>query len=126
MDIDKKSGRGEHEEKRAECVEIGAWRPNERLLAAPLLDGRHWLLLPVLATLGEEFLRLRGLGGLDLPKQNGELFWDDLVAAQQRFKRVHQEHLNANELGKDVHLHLLLTGAFQAMQEHTAHPVAEC
>jgi hypothetical protein len=61
-----------------------------------------------------------------LAETDGELFRRELVAAQKRFERVHQQHLNADEFGEDVHLHLRLTGAFQAMQEHTAHPVAEC
>ena len=35
-----------------------------------------------LAALGEEFLRLRGLGGLDLAKEDGELFLGKFVAAK--------------------------------------------
>src|SRR5208337_3572795 len=41
VDIDKESGRCEREEERAECVEIGAWRPDQRFIAAPALDGWH-------------------------------------------------------------------------------------
>jgi len=38
-----------------------------------------WLFLLALAALGEEFLRLCGLGCLDLAKEDGELFLGDLV-----------------------------------------------
>src|SRR5260370_15469465 len=124
--IDKEPCRQEREKESDEGIEIGAWRPDDRLPAAPLLDGRHRLLLLVLAALGEQFLRLRGLGGLNLAKEDSELFLGKFVPAQQWFKRVHEKHLNADELSEDMHLHLRLTRAFKAMQEDTAHPVGEC
>ena len=68
---------------------------------------------------------LRGLGRLDLAKEDGELFRGNLVAAQKRFERVHQQHLNADEFGEDVHFHPGLAGPFKAMQEHIAYPVSE-
>ena len=72
---------------------------------------------PVLAALGEEFLRLCGLGCLDLAKEDGELFLGNLVATQQRFERVHQEHLNADEFGEDVHLHIRVAADNYASQQ---------
>src|SRR5271166_3592753 len=73
----------------------------------------------------KEFLRLRSLGRLDLAKEYGELLLGKFVAAQQRFERVHQKHLNAHEFGKDMHVHLWLTGPFKVMQEPIAHPISE-
>src|SRR5260370_6587583 len=81
--IDKEPCRHEREKESAEGIEIGAWRPDDRLPAAPLLDGRHRLLLLVLAAIGEQFLRLRGLGGLYLARGNTELLPVTFVPAQQ-------------------------------------------
>ena len=72
---------------------------------------------PVLAALGEEFLSLRGLGCLHLAKEDGELILGHLVAAQQRFERVHQEHLNADKFGEDVHLHRRVAADNNAAQQ---------
>jgi len=59
-----------------------AGRPNNRLATAPLLDGVHGYFTLLWLPLGEEFLRLCGLGCLDLAKEDGELFLGDLVATQ--------------------------------------------
>jgi len=57
------------------------------------------------------------LGCLDLAKEDGELFLGYLVATQQRFQRVHEKHLNADEFGKDVHLHIRVVADNYASQQ---------
>jgi hypothetical protein len=52
---------------------------------------------------------LRELGCLNPTKQNGELFLNQFVAAQEGLKRVHQEHLDTNEFGKNVQFHFRVT-----------------
>ena len=49
------------------------------------------------------------------------------MASLQRLRYKEQNSTaGAGEFGENVHLHLRLTGAFQVMQEHIAHPVGEC
>ena len=71
----------------------------------------------------KDFLRLRSLGRMDLAKEYRELLLGKFVAAQQRFERVHQKHLNAHEFGKDMHVQLRLTGPFKAMQQQHRAPI---
>ncbi len=52
---------------------------------------------------------MRGLGRLDSAIKRGELFLGHLLAAQKRVERTHQEHLDTDKLGEDVHLHLATT-----------------
>jgi len=81
-----------------------AGRPNNRLATGPLLDGA-WLFLLALAALGEEFLRLRDVGRLDLAKEDGERIFPSkrardghLTTVTKQFEKVRKEAGLPNDL----------------------------
>jgi hypothetical protein len=63
---------------------------------------------------------LSGLG------ERAASFWGHLLAAaQERVKRTHQQHLNADNLCKDVHLHLGVAVVYNDAQQNIASPFAQ-
>jgi hypothetical protein len=63
---------------------------------------------------------LSGLG------ERAASFWGHLLAAaQERVKRTHQQHLNADNLFKDVHLHLGVAVVYNDAQQNIASPFAQ-
>jgi hypothetical protein len=80
--------------------------------------------LPIPTAFSQEFLRLRSLGRLNLAEQDCELFLGQLFAAQERFKGVHEEHLDTDKFGKYVHLHLSSIASDNPAQQPIACPFA--
>ena len=123
-DVDKESGRDEREKDRAEGVEIAARRPDDRLPAAPLLDGGHGYFSLFWLRLARSSCAFAALVVWTWRKRTVSCSWASLVAAQQRFERVHQKHLNADEFGEDVHVHLRVTADNDTVQQQIARPFA--
>ena len=81
-----------------------------------MLNSRHYDCLLLLAAFGEEFLGSCGLRCLDLAKQICHLVRCPGFAPQKRIERAHQEHLEADKLGENVHLHFAADGGCGAAE----------
>jgi hypothetical protein len=73
----------------------------------------------------KKFLRFDSLGGLYLAVEKFDLFGLHPVSTQERFKRVHQKHLDCHEFREDVHGHFMLVGQIGASQQHLTSPFAK-
>ena len=73
----------------------------------------------------KKFLSLSSLGSLYLAEEKFDLFCLYPVSTQERFKRVHQQHLDCDEFREDVHGHFRLVGQIGASQQHLTSPFAK-
>jgi hypothetical protein len=126
-EVDEESRRDAREKERSERVKIAARRPDDGLSAAPLLNGWHGYFSLFWLRLARSSCAFAALVVCTWRKRTVELILGHLVAAQQRFERVHQEHLDAHKFGEDVHLHLLPNLApSKVVQECLACPIGNC
>src|SRR5260370_21865018 len=77
-----------------------------------------------LAAFGEQFLCFRSLGCLDLEKQSRHLVWCPSLATQQRIERTHEQHLQTDKFGENVHLHFAPDDGCCAAEQKIARPFA--
>ena len=100
--VDKKSGQDARRKKGSERVYVAVRRPDNGFFSPPLLNSWHGHFSLFWLRLARSSCACVALVVWTRRKRIASCSWASLSPRKKRFERVHQEHLDADKLGKDV------------------------